>query len=78
MRMDQSFALLPMEPMERGPYQPLTALGAGINGVVGGVSGVCMQPTGELRYFHLDQFLVEQLFAQQPWFGISYRMSRSK
>lgn len=60
MLMNSSFVML---SMEWGPCRPLIALGAGINGVLGDVSGACMQPMGELSYFHLEQFLDEHLFA---------------
>lgn len=49
--------------MECGLCQPLIALGAGINGVVGDDSEECMQPPDELGYFHLDEFLFDQLSA---------------
>ena len=52
-----------MLPMDWGLCQPLIALGAGINGAVEDDSGVCMQPPDELGYFHLDEFLFEQLSA---------------
>lgn len=45
---------------------PRLALGAGINVVVWHVPGVCIQPLGEVRCFHSEQFLLEQLFAQHP------------
>lgn len=50
-----------------GPCQPLISLGAGINGVVRNMSEMCTQPTGELGYFHVDQFLVKKLF--NFWFA---------
>ena len=67
-----------MMPMEWGLCQPLIALEAGINEPVGDDSGVCMQPPDELATFTWTNFFLSNCLHNEPWFGISYRMSISK